>query len=965
MEVAVITRFITPGVRLLLGLAAAAVMLLLLSQLPDSKPAQAHPVSPFLDGEIRGDGSAACSDFFITFLGLFDTDIPDPSWTPVNKGNPGYPQFRSVSGEVMESRVSYTDYPDVHDSHDAIFDIMVDPGLEDVLSDANRDHNGDGDPDSIEVEWEAGIKTNEFSGDGSLHFFPKWAWPSEGDRVWTNGDWIFDCGHPSDIEGKPHARSEIHPARAVASMRQQMRTLPGSGTTPVPVTATDLYMHGRAGFVTDMLDCGDQIILGPTPACPGGTPFGPHDPVADHHPRAIDEDFEFDVCLPPLPFDKAALATFVEDGPGNSVAIAPVLTPQPSVGACAADPAQFGPTQLHVEVPLAGSGATPDDVYARKIYAGWVFPPENLKHLKLTLNKMDLHDDLEPDFFDCECTFFWMNVDRAPDEWIRLADFATGNMNDYDSDEDLGNGEMVFSGAEFDYYIANNLPYTVRANGYDGGFGDSIPGADCLDDHFGEHDFASHIDISVFPPAIPDFCYVVMSLISADIADNDDFAKLNQSFGPADYTGAKDVTASGQYELEFSVEEIPLSAGEGGEDAADLSIDKDCKPDEPVYAGVQFTCTITVVNYGPGLPRNVVVDDVLLTNVDPADYTLTDPTFTFPGVGFSDPCEPVEDIAGGVEVRCEIGTVPVGGKAIISFSITSDEGGDFNNLVRVFTDSTDPDTSNNESRNSVHVTPVADLSITKSDSEDPLVSGTTLTYTLDITNHGPSTAVNVVVEDFLPAGVSIASVSGTGGASCVFGVPGDNSRPTTCNFDSLAPSASRTMTIVVTVLPGIHNFLHNDARVSSDVLDLDNSDNIDGENTLVKVADLEITKTSDKNVYKSSAQVVYTLTIHNNGPSDAQGVVVTDDLPINVKLDRVYWLPGAPICTKPPGGKLLTCSLGTIAAGGTKTITIIVVFKGSRGIVSNTADVTSTTTDPDLGNNASTRTVLVGSLPKP
>jgi hypothetical protein len=174
-------------------------------------------------------------------------------------------------------------------------------------------------PTELHLEWEAGILPDEFSGDGSAHFFPKWAWPSEGDRVWANGDWIFDCGHPTEITdtGDKIYRSEIHPMRAIASMRQQMRTLPGSGTTPVAVTATDLYIHGRNGFASDMMDCGAEILLGPTPDCPDGTPFGDHDPVTGHHSRPINEDFEFDVCLPPLPFDKAPVAVVVEDGPAT------------------------------------------------------------------------------------------------------------------------------------------------------------------------------------------------------------------------------------------------------------------------------------------------------------------------------------------------------------------------------------------------------------------------------------------------------------------------------------------------------------------------------------------------------------------------------------------------------------------------------------------------------------------------
>src|SRR3989475_265282 len=60
------------------------------------------------------------------------------------------------------------------------------------------------------------------------------------------------------------------------------------------------------------------------------------------------------------------------------------------------------------------------------------------------------------------------------------------------------------------------------------------------------------------------------------------------------------------------------------------------------------------------------------------------------------------------------------------------------------------------------VTGSADLSITKTDNPDPVNAGATLTYTVTVTNSGPSTAANVQVTDNLPAGVTFQSASGTG-----------------------------------------------------------------------------------------------------------------------------------------------------------------------------------------------------------
>jgi uncharacterized repeat protein (TIGR01451 family) len=913
--------------------------------------------------------SALCSDFSADIL-FISLDVgAAPGWVWVNKGNPGFPQFRSVSGRVTTSKVTHSDYPDAHDSHDHNIDVRVDPGQEDVLSDVGRDEDEDGNPDTLELEWEAGIATFETSGDGFMHFFPKWAWPVEGDRVWANGDWVFDCGHPREVDGIKHQRTELHPLRAVASMRQQVRTVPGSGATPVPVTATDLYIHGRSGVVTDILDCGLEVLLG-TGTCT--TPFGPHDPIADHHPRPIDENFQFDICLPPLPFDKAPLAAFFEDGPGNTLtdpARAPQLQAMPSTGACA-DATQFGPFQVHVTIPLAGSGVSPDDVYARKIYAGWVFPPEGLRHLKLTLNRMFLDDDDDTDPGDCECSFFWMNVGQAPDEWIRLSDFANGDMNDYDDNDFFGDGNMDFTGAVFDFFVANGKPLTVRANGFDGGFGDinivdvltlGLVPADCLDDHFGEHDFQSHVDIHLFPPSFPSACYLSLPFDDT-IADNDPYSSIAQSFGPGDNYGiGSQVADGGRYNLQFTVEEIPLES----EDGADLVLSKICKPDNNALAGQEITCTILVENpNGPGLPRNVVVNDTLLTDVAPADYTVTPPTFTFTGIeGLTDPCDPaIVDIPGGKQFRCEIGTVPIGGTAIITLKIVSREGGDFNNRASVTSDSSDPDLGNNAALDSVHVVPVSDLSIVKTDNPDPLDAGTTLTYTLRVANSGPSRAVNVVAEDFLPAGVSIASVSGTSPSSCVFGIPGDNLRPTVCAFDSLAPAATVTMTLVVSVnIPGVLKVAHNDARVSSAVFDPNNSNNLASQDTTIKIAELQITKTSDADIYKSSATIQYTITVVNNGAADAVGVVVTDTLPDSKQAIYRFDTGG---CTLT--GLTLSCALGTIPADPdparrTRSFNVYMTVKGNKGAITNIASVISPTFDPDLSNNSSVRTVLIKS----
>jgi uncharacterized repeat protein (TIGR01451 family) len=988
-------RLFPRGVRLFLALAVA------LPAVGGLAPRQAlgDPEETPIPG--ISDACLTINDSFIakiTTLGLSGIlpDIPNSGWVFIDPSQ----HFRSVTGEVVgqnsSAKVQYIDLPMIHDSHDFVFNIDVDPGQEGILSVANAPNPDDEEVDTvgelkpateIHVEWETGIEPDTHSGEG-LAFFPKWAWPSEGDRVFVNGSWVFDCGHPTEVGDEKRWKSEIHPIRAIASMRQQLHPLPGSGATPVQVTATDIYIHGRAGFANDDLFCGPDVILDPGEVV---------DPCAAEPHRAFDiaDDYEFDICLPPLLFDKAVPKFVVEDGPGNTVtdpARAPDLDPdgdgvifEDSTGPCASDPAdpnpKFGPKMVSVRIPLADRSGVPHvngtDVYARKIHVGWVFPPENPHHLKVTLNQMFLFDDFDTetaDPFDItggELTFFFMNLNLAPDEWRRLSDFDVATdynggvgcpshdntLEEFDDDGGCGEGNLDFAGLSYDFYIGNELPFTIRARGYD---------QDCLEDFTGDHlallnpltvlDLI-HCNIGIGPADPLGACWPVAPPLDLDECDdNDSYGELAAPFGPPYGVGTHEVAnGDGEFSLKFTIEEIPLTI----EDSADLVLTKDCKPDGSALAGERFACTILVENpTGPGLPRDVIVHDTLLTDVADGKYILDEPTFTFGGLGGqTDPCitpeNPMETIPGGKEFRCEIGTVPIGGKAIITMYITSLEGGDFNNYANVFSASTDGDPTNNSDNDSVHVTAVADLSLDKSDSEDPLVSGTTLTYTLALHNDGPSKAVNVLAQDLLPSGTSVVSVSGTGGASCVFGVPGDVSRPTTCAFATLAPSASATMTVVVTVLPGSHNVLHNDARVSSNVLDLDNSDNIASEATLIKVADLQVSKTAPSDVYKPSSTIQYAVAVVNIGPADAENVVVTDNLP-DIKQAVYQFDTGG--CSK--SGLVLTCSLGTIPAGGSKSFNIYVTVKGSKGQVTNQASVVSSTFDPTTPNT-STRIVLI------
>ena len=246
-----------------------------------------------------------------------------------------------------------------------------------------------------------------------------------------------------------------------------------------------------------------------------------------------------------------------------------------------------------------------------------------------------------------------------------------------------------------------------------------------------------------------------------------------------------------------------------------------------------------------------------------------------------------------------------------------------------------------------------------------MVAGTQLTYVVQVTNSGPSDALNVVIEDNVPAGVVIDSVTPSGGpATCNSGVPGNASQPTRCAFDTLANGASRTMTIVVTVLPDTLGILHNDARVHSAYFDPDNSDDLATTDTTVNAqADLSIVKTDFPDPVIAGTILTYELLVANGGPSLARDVLVIDSLPDEVVLQTWSVSNGTGTCTLlPVPPNTVSCDLNDLAPGENVKVYLKVLVLSSvpdGTVISDTASVSSKATEINPVNNTDTETTGV------
>src|SRR5262249_22531150 len=104
------------------------------------------------------------------------------------------------------------------------------------------------------------------------------------------------------------------------------------------------------------------------------------------------------------------------------------------------------------------------------------------------------------------------------------------------------------------------------------------------------------------------------------------------------------------------------------------------------------------------------------------------------------------------------------------------------------------------------------------------------------------------------------------------------------------------------------------------------------------------------------ANVTYTITVVNNGFSDAQSVTLSDTLPTGETLVSQSQTSG-PAFTPGGSGNSINDTIATLAAGASASFTVMAhvspsVLEGAA--LKNTATVSSSTTDPTSGNNSST-----------
>jgi uncharacterized repeat protein (TIGR01451 family) len=241
----------------------------------------------------------------------------------------------------------------------------------------------------------------------------------------------------------------------------------------------------------------------------------------------------------------------------------------------------------------------------------------------------------------------------------------------------------------------------------------------------------------------------------------------------------------------------------------------------------------------------------------------------------------------------------------------------------------------------------ADLAVVKTGTPPSVIAGNNITYTIVVTNNGPFTAQNVLMEDVLGPNLTILS-----------GTPSEGTwNEPDWTIPSLANGASATLTLVAEVSASLFNgaTVTNTATVSSETFDHVPSNNTStATNNVITLADVAVTKVGSPDPVTAGEVLTYTITINNLGPSDAQNVLLSDLVPAIITSPEysinggVSWLPWTTFY-----------AAGLIPAGDSRTVLLRGTVQANAphgGTIMNAATVISSTTDPDPTNNTDVET---------
>ncbi len=455
--------------------------------------------------------------------------------------------------------------------------------------------------------------------------------------------------------------------------------------------------------------------------------------------------------------------------------------------------------------------------------------------------------------------------------------------------------------------------------------------------------------------------------------------------------GSNDHTLDAGYSLPYDLALIKVYSSDSFGDATDGIIEQ----------GSDVTFTITVTNQG-------VVDATTfdVTDYIPTGFSLNDPAWTDNGDGTATitagPLAAGDDLPITITLTAD-SVAP--GEFVNWAEISADDGNDVDSTPNADQtddnqpdgpgEATDDDIDNNpgprgddeDDHDPAGVTVAAyDLALTKvytSDTHDNgtdgiIANGSSVTFTITVTNQGTVDATTFDVTDYIPTGFSLNDPAwtdnGDGTATITAGplAAGDD-LPITITLDADAAGAGESVNWAEISAddgndsdstPNADQTDDNQPDAPGDPTDddIDNNpgprgddeDDHDPAGVTVESYDLALTKvyTSDTHdngtdgIIANGSNVTFTITVTNQGTVDATAITVTDYIPTGFTLNDPAWTDNA--------DGTASIAAGPIAAGASSPITITLTANGvADGDYVNWAEISSDDgTDVDSTPNA-------------
>lgn len=259
-----------------------------------------------------------------------------------------------------------------------------------------------------------------------------------------------------------------------------------------------------------------------------------------------------------------------------------------------------------------------------------------------------------------------------------------------------------------------------------------------------------------------------------------------------------------------------------------------------------------------------------------------------------------------------------------------------------------------------------DVGVSKTDSPDPVLAGANLTYTINVTNFGPTNAADVAIAESTPTNTTFSSITAPNGWSCTTPAVGGTGAVTCSRSDMPVTVDTIYFTVKVNSNTANGSTISNTVTVSSSTTDTNSGNNTSSTDTLVaNNADLSITKTASPDpAVLAGNDLTYSILVKNNGPTDAATLTMDDTVSAPVTFVSITPAGGWACPTTPSVGAsgAIQCTKATMTAGESGTFTLVVhvpssVVNGTN--LSNTATIGGGGTDPNPDNNTSLKTTLV------